>query len=610
MTSQRKCTSLTMFDQELRSFRDQLSLTETEDTWDNIARAITRFDTLLQGSVAQFPREVSTAIRSQARPLISAINSERSRLSGVAVDFLHACASSLGREFGPLLPLFLPALLALCTRPNKVFITRARACITAFIEHTQSPTILPYLVEAAKDKSVSLRLTAAESVMACLNSFNPPDLEKEPRAREVEVMIRTTATDPNADIRRVGRKIFEAYKILLPKRVASFTDPLTPIIKKYLDIKASAPHASRSNPPSRPQSSQSTHSLRDTTSKAEFSSSTSALRSTSSSTSVGPQRLANHGRSVSRAKPHSTSTSQNPVPHRDRGKHLPPSDRPDTDHMPPPNYIPVRPIEVASVPPDRPTTALRGAARPLPPHESAVRVKTGPMRPSSDDAAKGHVGHDGGKERVVGGARRVLLIPPPSAAVVASSDVASSRNSSPEDEALQEAANVRKKQIAERAKSKPTFRGKVRSDAKPIWGRPPQKRLGRTGASDKAGTKNAQKTTAGSKPATDSRPEVVPEETPLPPSPDAPALVPLPPSPVVLPRKDIEEVPVTPERPAAENKYAMVAQTPISALVACIEQGFLSSPSSPSLVLPKTTKPLHVGNEDDRRKPSWARLTR
>lgn len=55
--------------------------------------------------------------------------------------------------------------------------------------------------------------------MACLNSFNPPDLEKEARARLIEDVIRVTARDANADVRKVSRKIFEAYKALLPGRV-------------------------------------------------------------------------------------------------------------------------------------------------------------------------------------------------------------------------------------------------------------------------------------------------------------------------------------------------------------------------------------------------------
>lgn len=166
-----------------------------------------------------FPTEISSALRGLARPINSAATSERSRLSGVAVDLLKISAESLGKHFTLLIPLFFPTLLGLCARSNKVFISRAKACVLSVIEATHSPTILPYLVEAAKDKISSLRLAAAEFSLACLNGFNPPDLEKEARSREVEALIKCTATDASADVRRVGKKLFEAYTILLPHRV-------------------------------------------------------------------------------------------------------------------------------------------------------------------------------------------------------------------------------------------------------------------------------------------------------------------------------------------------------------------------------------------------------
>jgi hypothetical protein len=158
-------------------------------------------------------------MRAVSRPLNSAMNSERTRLSGVAIDLLGVLASELGAAFDPLLPLFLPTLLSLCARTNKVFVARARTAILTIIESSQLSSILPYLLPPLKDKSVSLRLTAVEGVLACMNCFNPPDLEKEGRAQEIETVIRFSARDASADVRKVGRKIFEAYKVLLPSRV-------------------------------------------------------------------------------------------------------------------------------------------------------------------------------------------------------------------------------------------------------------------------------------------------------------------------------------------------------------------------------------------------------
>ncbi|EGO00202.1 hypothetical protein SERLA73DRAFT_26207, partial [Serpula lacrymans var. lacrymans S7.3] len=166
-----------------------------------------------------FPPELIAGLRSLSRPLTNSMNSERTRLSGTAIELIGAVATGLGSSFEPLLPLFLPTLLNLCTRANKVFTTRARSCILITIESTQLPSILPYLAESLGSKSVSLRLAAAESVLGCLNCFNPPDLEKESRARLVEEVIRATAKDASADVRKISKKVFEAYKTLMPSRV-------------------------------------------------------------------------------------------------------------------------------------------------------------------------------------------------------------------------------------------------------------------------------------------------------------------------------------------------------------------------------------------------------
>lgn len=208
-----------MLQNELDSIRQVLNLTETEETWDSIAKAITRLTSISSNGACKYPVDLVSALRSLSRPLNSAMCSERSRLSGAAIDLLSTLAVGLGSQMEPLLPLFLPTLLLLCTRSSKVFVTRSRACILTFIDNTQLPSILPFLVEAVKDKSISLRLSAVEGVLACLNCFNPPDLEKDVRAKSVEDVIRATARDANPEIRKVSRAVFDAYKAVLPGRV-------------------------------------------------------------------------------------------------------------------------------------------------------------------------------------------------------------------------------------------------------------------------------------------------------------------------------------------------------------------------------------------------------
>ncbi|KAI0029210.1 clasp N-terminal domain-containing protein, partial [Vararia minispora EC-137] len=166
-----------------------------------------------------YPTALIPALRSLSRSVTSAASSERSRLSASATEFIATLASGLGGDFEPLIPGYIPTLLSICARPNKVFVARGKAAIRTIIEQTQLPSILPHLVECVRDKSATMRLIAIEGVLACLNSLNPPDLERESRAREVESAIKFTATDASGDVRKISRQVFEAYTVLMPDRV-------------------------------------------------------------------------------------------------------------------------------------------------------------------------------------------------------------------------------------------------------------------------------------------------------------------------------------------------------------------------------------------------------
>lgn len=206
---------------ELENLRPNLFLDETEDTWEKIGKSITSLIKLCEnGGYDANPTELVAALRAAHRPIISAMNSERTRLSLIPLEFFSTLAPVMGGEFEQLLPLFMQPLLTLCTRTNKVVLNRSRACIFSIIESSQSASLLTYFLQNIKDKSNTLKTVASEGTLACLNSCNPPDLEREPRAIEIEAIIRATARDAHADVRKVSRKLFESYKILLPSRVA------------------------------------------------------------------------------------------------------------------------------------------------------------------------------------------------------------------------------------------------------------------------------------------------------------------------------------------------------------------------------------------------------
>ncbi|KAG6901164.1 hypothetical protein C0995_016299 [Termitomyces sp. Mi166 len=318
--------------------RPKICQTETEDSWEAIYKNLKSLVDLCQnGGACEFSTELVTIIRSISRPITNSLITERTRLSSVAVDLISVLATGLGKSFKPLLQIFLPTLLSLCGRTNKVIVTRAKACIMVITETTQLSSILSYFVQSIEDKSASIRLAAAEGTLTCVNCFNPPDLEKDARASEVETIIQAAAKDAQADIRVVGRKLFEAYKLLLPKRVESFTFPLSPTTKKYLDIKSTFNaqlETSQGGAPHR---------------KNQLSSSTSALSSTRGRTESAHPVV--HARSASsstlpidgRVKPIMTRTKTPAISLRQKTEMLPPA------------LIPIRPSKVVSV--TRSTTA-------------------------------------------------------------------------------------------------------------------------------------------------------------------------------------------------------------------------------------------------------------
>ncbi|KAK0225765.1 clasp N terminal-domain-containing protein [Armillaria fumosa] len=372
----------------IESVVPHLTLIETEESWDIIATSIKTLSQICQDGGCDYPEILVPSLRSLSAPITSAIKSERTRLSGVAIECITELATGLGTSFEPLLPVFFSTLLSVCARSNKVFVTRARACILLIIESTQLPSILPYFVHSIKDKSTSLRLVAAEGVLTCLNCLNPPDLEKEVRAREVENVIKATTRDANADVRKTGRKLFEAFKVLLPDRVDNFIAPLTPTIKKYLDIvpqKLPPPPSLQASTSSNTKS----HMSRSTSALPSLSAAAALPSKASKSTASRPAPTLAHSASSSRASSRSRTAPNDTKP--------PALSGPKTGSMPPPDTIPTRPTQLLrhAGPPLKFTSASvssndKRPTPPLRPGMPAFRPATNPksaLAPAHSDSA-------------------------------------------------------------------------------------------------------------------------------------------------------------------------------------------------------------------------------
>ena len=106
--------------------------------------------------------------------------------------------------------------MRLCQRPNKVVITRTHACITTIIKQTNLPSLLPFLRDAVKEKSVTLRNVASESAYLCMISIEEERLFT--KISDIEQIIKVTSRDPNPEVRKHSRAILQEFKEKFPDR--------------------------------------------------------------------------------------------------------------------------------------------------------------------------------------------------------------------------------------------------------------------------------------------------------------------------------------------------------------------------------------------------------
>ncbi|CAE7210964.1 unnamed protein product [Rhizoctonia solani] len=233
----------------LRQLQEQ---PETEENWDKISRAVQTIAALTRGGAAELESEYVKEIRGFSALILNSMNSERTRLANIAVDLFTVIMPPLGNRFEPFIGVFVPALVKLLGRTNKVFVSRATAALHAIISHCPHPRIFVELRVMASDKSASLRVLVAGAVLRCMTEWDWSTPSLAAKAGDIETVIRALGTDSNVDARKIARQIFEQYKQVFPDRVESFLEPLTPVIKRYLDIKAK-PSQDKSAPAPRKQ---------------------------------------------------------------------------------------------------------------------------------------------------------------------------------------------------------------------------------------------------------------------------------------------------------------------------------------------------------------------
>ncbi|BEI79912.1 hypothetical protein CcaverHIS002_0104410 [Cutaneotrichosporon cavernicola] len=231
------CSTPQILQVELDVLATALGPPEREDTWEKMEKGIIRFTGVSRGGgykhIDLFVRGVGN--KGVGLRIVDCMMSDRGRLSGVSTDLLQAMAPRLASHFGPLVPLYLPPLVRLLARPNKVFFKRAEKCLATIILHCPLPTILIYLSHGLDDRSDQCKRASAIGIESAMiqwdcHRWSEKDLDL------LELCVRKMATDRDGEVRKTARRVWGLFSELWSERVEDFMTPLTPTIRRYLDI--------------------------------------------------------------------------------------------------------------------------------------------------------------------------------------------------------------------------------------------------------------------------------------------------------------------------------------------------------------------------------------
>ena len=136
---------------------------------------------------------------------------------------------------------FVPPLIRLCTRANKINVQRATQCLLQMVRsHPQSYRQIPRLAECMRtgqNKSQRYSVIQALAEMLQLHEWRP----LEDYCADIEASLRMGLTDAESTVREVSRGAYQRYKDMFPQRTDAFESSLPPSTRKYLSVQQKAP---------------------------------------------------------------------------------------------------------------------------------------------------------------------------------------------------------------------------------------------------------------------------------------------------------------------------------------------------------------------------------
>ncbi|CAG8567425.1 7189_t:CDS:2 [Acaulospora colombiana] len=229
-----KVESAGQLESEIKKIQETFQQKETEHTWQLFDDAIKRLIALCRGGAVNYEKSFLNGVKSLRQPIVDSMLTERTRLSGTATEFVEELARILGSKFESLSEMYVPAILKLCTRANKIFVSRAQKCMISIIRCCQLPSLLPKLKESMQGQSKTLRTCVAEFVLTIIEVNDVGNLNN--YISDLEWLIREGAIDSTPAVRSTMKKTFEIYKTKFDLRLGDFIATLPSQVKKNLNV--------------------------------------------------------------------------------------------------------------------------------------------------------------------------------------------------------------------------------------------------------------------------------------------------------------------------------------------------------------------------------------
>ncbi|KAI8927271.1 clasp N terminal-domain-containing protein [Entophlyctis helioformis] len=217
---------------------------ETEENWTKMEDLLVRLTAIVQGcgpagssapGAAAVLQALPLAIKTRLKtPINNCLLTERTRLARTSLVLIEALARTLRDRFELLSDTFLPTVLKLTARANKVYVGSASAALRVCISSAGLVSFMPHLAEAGKNQSKTMRIAAMESFKCVLDSNSVERLTG--AADLVESILACSVLDSTVEVRDLARSAFESYAAVFPDRVARFVDKLPDTARKYIRV--------------------------------------------------------------------------------------------------------------------------------------------------------------------------------------------------------------------------------------------------------------------------------------------------------------------------------------------------------------------------------------